>query len=216
MPAKPSRRPPATASRRPRRTYHHGDLPRALRAAAKTLVARRGADGFTLREAARVVGVNHAAVYRHFADKRTLLAALAEEGYATLAARMRTAQARVPERDVLERLRRASLAYVRFALDEPAVFGLMTGPRLNEDRRFPGLERALQGAVEVLQAPLREGQARGVLRPGPLVDQTLAILSLIHGYAQFVLTRRFHVRPARLGAYLATLLDPLLAGLRAG
>src|SRR5262245_1806188 len=73
---------PSRARRRRRSRYHHGDLPRALRDAATRLIAERGADGFTLREAARLVGVDHAAAYRHFADKRALLAAIAEDGYA--------------------------------------------------------------------------------------------------------------------------------------
>jgi AcrR family transcriptional regulator len=214
MPTKPSARRQVARSRARRRTYHHGDLPRALRAAAKTLVAARGADGFTLREAARVVGVNHAAAYRHFADKRALLAALAEEGYETLAARMGAAVARIAEDDVVGRLRAALAAYVRFALDEPALFGLMTGPRLNEDGRFPELERAIADASGVLEAALRGGQERGVFRRGSTTDATLALLSLAHGYAELVLTRRIHVKPARVGEYLGTLLEPLLRGLR--
>jgi AcrR family transcriptional regulator len=122
--------------RRPRRsTYHHGDLPRALRDAATRLLAERGSDGLTLREAARLVGVNHAAAYRHFADKRALLAAVAEDGYAKLAREMHGADTRSP--DPAERLRRIGTAYVSFARADPALFALMTGPRLNEDGRYP-------------------------------------------------------------------------------
>ena len=91
--------------KRPRRaTYHHGDLPRALREAATRLLAARGSEGLTLREAARAVGVHHAAAYRHFADKRTLLAAVAEEGYAALARRMHDAGAKGPKTDVFGRI----------------------------------------------------------------------------------------------------------------
>src|SRR5688572_5350180 len=60
--------------------YHHGDLRRALLDAALGLVERRGPGGLTLREAARLAGVSHAAVYRHFADKTELLRAVAVEG----------------------------------------------------------------------------------------------------------------------------------------
>jgi len=37
---------------------------------------------------------------------------------------------------------------------------------------------------------------------------------LIHGYAHMVLTRRVRVKPARIGEYLGTLLEPFLRGLR--
>ena len=48
--------------------YHHGDLRNALLAAALKLVSKHGVEGFSLREAARVVGVSAAAAYRHFED----------------------------------------------------------------------------------------------------------------------------------------------------
>lgn len=208
---RPSR---ARAARRTR--YHHGDLPRALRDAGARLVAERGADGFTLREAARLVGVNHAAAYRHFSDKRALLAAIAEDGYGELARRMRRADAAARPGDVLARIRRVAAAYVAFARATPALFALMTGPRLNEDGRFPSLESALRSSVEALEAPLRDGRAAGTLRTDqPLTMQTLSVLTLVHGYAEFVLARRIHVRPARTAELLETLLDPVLRGLRA-
>jgi AcrR family transcriptional regulator len=209
--------PAPSRARRPRRArYHHGDLPRALREAATRLVAERGADGFTLREAARLVGVHHAAAYRHFADKRALLAAIAEDGYDELARRMRRADAGAPPTDVLARIRRVAAAYVAFARAAPALFALMTGPRINEDGRFPSLERALQAGVDALEAPLRDGRAAGRIRDDePLTMQTMSILTLVHGYAEFVLSRRIHVRPARVGELLGTLLDPVLRGLGA-
>jgi AcrR family transcriptional regulator len=199
--------------RRPRRaTYHHGDLPRALRDAATRLLAERGGEGLTLREAARVVGVNHAAAYRHFADKRALLAAVAEDGFAKLAREMHGADTK--SADPGERLRRIGTAYVAFARADPALFALMTGPRLNEDGRFPSLERALRDGVEALEAPIRDGQAAGLLREGSIEPIALGVLMLIHGYAHLVLTRRVRVTPARIGEYLGTLLEPFLRGLR--
>ena len=68
-----------------RPTYHHGDLRNSLIRAALGLVAERGVEGFSLREAARTVGVSASACYRHFADREELLAAVAHEGLDTLA-----------------------------------------------------------------------------------------------------------------------------------
>jgi AcrR family transcriptional regulator len=48
-----------------------------------------GTEALSLREIARDVGVNHRAVYRHFPDKLSLLARVAEEGWRRLAGRMR-------------------------------------------------------------------------------------------------------------------------------
>ena len=54
--------------------YHHGDLPRALVAAAGQLIDAGEGARLTLRAAAQAAGVSVAAPYRHFADREALLA----------------------------------------------------------------------------------------------------------------------------------------------
>ena len=52
------------------RAYHHGDLRAALIEAAEAVIAERGVDNFSLREAARRAGVSPAAPAHHFRDAR--------------------------------------------------------------------------------------------------------------------------------------------------
>ena len=73
-----------------RRPYHHGNLPNALRAAARAILDEDGPDVVGLRETARRVGVSPTAAYRHFANKEDLLASVAAEGFRELAAAMET------------------------------------------------------------------------------------------------------------------------------
>jgi AcrR family transcriptional regulator len=95
-------------------TYHHGELrPTLLRAAAKIL-EKEGREAISLRDLARRAGVSHAAPYRHFADRQALLAALAEEGFAMLAADLEG-----------KPWREQAVAYLRFALANPERFRLM-------------------------------------------------------------------------------------------
>src|SRR5260370_5277199 len=68
----------------PKRSYHHGDLYRALIATALKLVEENDVSALTLREVARRAGVTHGAPYHHFRNKAALLAVLAEEGYRAL------------------------------------------------------------------------------------------------------------------------------------
>src|SRR4051812_5046168 len=75
----------------PPKPYHHGDLHRALIDAALDLIEREGAQALTLRAAARLAGVPQAAPYRHFSDKDSLLAAVAEDGLRALCTWMREA-----------------------------------------------------------------------------------------------------------------------------
>src|SRR2546423_10801996 len=97
-------------------TYHHGDLPAALLRAAGRVLEQKGIGALSLRDAARRAGVSHNAPYRHFADREALLGALAAEGFALLAKRLRGQ--RGPE---------LGMAYVRFALEHPQRFRLMFG-----------------------------------------------------------------------------------------
>lgn len=104
-------------------TYHHGDLPAALRAATVELIGEKGTSGFSLREVARRAGVSHAAPAHHFGDVRGLLTAVAEEGFARLTEEMLAAVADVD--DPRLRLRQAGKAYVRVALENPGHFAVM-------------------------------------------------------------------------------------------
>ena len=70
-------------SRKPPARYHHGDLRRALVDQAVRTIQRHGVERLTLREVGRQLGVSRTALYRHFADKSALLAAVAAEGFRT-------------------------------------------------------------------------------------------------------------------------------------
>src|SRR5262245_58828234 len=131
---------------RPRATYHHGDLRRALVDAAAAIIGEVGAEAFTLREAARRIGVNHRAAYRHFTDKASLLAAVAEQGFRELidAARAEVAAARAADPEA--RLLAAARAYVQFAAHRPAHFRVMFGPRLNEAGQFRAVDELVDEA----------------------------------------------------------------------
>ena len=113
-------------SKSDRRGYHHGDLANAVLDAALRLVEAKGADGLSMREAARAVGVDPAAVYRHYDDKGAVLAALAARGFAEMARQMETRAARAS--DAEERFRAIGRAYVAFAVKHPAYFRVMFGP----------------------------------------------------------------------------------------
>ena len=71
--------------------YHHGDLRSALVDQAVALITAQGDVSFSLRDLAGRIGVSHAAVYRHFADKTALLNAVAAHGFALLAQAVRAA-----------------------------------------------------------------------------------------------------------------------------
>ncbi len=67
-----------------REQFRHGDLPAALIRVALARFEADGAEAISLRDLARAVGVNHRAVYRHFPDKLSLMARVAQEGWLLL------------------------------------------------------------------------------------------------------------------------------------
>ena len=62
----------------PRDQYHHGDLAQQARDTARTVLDEHGDAAISLRALARQLGVTPPALYRHFSDRETLLAELAQ------------------------------------------------------------------------------------------------------------------------------------------
>ena len=110
-----------------RRGYHHGNLKEALVEAARRFIAERGLGGFTLVDAARLVGVSPAALYRHFRGREALVAEVAFRGFSDLAERLgRTLRG---PGTPLERFTRMGEAYLAFAEQEPGYYAAMFAPR---------------------------------------------------------------------------------------
>ena len=113
------------------RPYHHGDLRRALVAAATELARSGGSEGVGLREAARRVGVSPSAAYRHFPSRDGLLALVGSEAREALAERMQAAIADIrgaSARAARARFRATGRAYIEFALEEPGLFEVAFRP----------------------------------------------------------------------------------------
>ncbi|WP_144206122.1 TetR/AcrR family transcriptional regulator [Mycobacterium tilburgii] len=154
-----------------RRNYHHGDLRAVILGEAARLVAVRGADGISLRELARAVGVSHAAPAHHFADRRGLFTALAAEGFRLLADALRDARGDFAG---------AALAYVRFALDHPGHYQVMFNRSLLDSANTE---------LAAAEAAAADELARGVMTlsdPRAQADSAgaqLAAWSLVHGFS---------------------------------
>ena len=183
--------------------------------ASLSILSEVGAEGLSLREAARRAGVNHRAVYRHYEDKRALLAAIAEAGYRQLAADLQaavdSAAGTAADGGIRSVLLAIAEAYLRFAQREPARFQVMFGPRLNQDERFPSLEVAIKETVSVLSRELKRG---GPNTPSALRrDAGITLWSTMHGLTSLVLAQRIRLREAYIHAYVSKVVAPVVDGL---
>ena len=157
-----------------KRGYHHGDLQTALIDAGLELLRTRDAADLALREVARAVGVSATAVYRHFPDKGALLAALATEGLARLAADQRRASETAG--GGVAGFGATGAAYVRFARDNPALFRLI----------FSGGKPAT-GEPDDAYTFLRENAAAAAGQGADATVVAIQAWSLAHGLAMLML-----------------------------
>lgn len=167
-----------SATPKPSRPYHHGDLRAALLNAALATIAERGTASLSLRELARRAGVSHAAPAHHFGDKTGLLTAVAAEGYQLLAEATSTAWQRTGS--FLE----VGVAYVRFATTHPAHFAVMFRPDLYRTDD-PALTAARTQARAALETP---AGATARAMSGEAATAGLAGWALMHGLATLWLT----------------------------
>jgi len=114
----------AKAARKPRDTYHHGDTRAALIKAATDLVYEHGTSGFSLRKAARIVGVDPTVCYRHFRNRGEILIAIAQHGFLLLSEDLNSVEAKIGSK---KRIEQQGYQYICFAQKYPAHFRLMFG-----------------------------------------------------------------------------------------
>lgn len=166
--------------------YHHGDLRRALLDAALEIL-KEGGD-LSLRGVARRAGVSHAAPYHHFPDRRALVAAIAEEGLVAFRRALGEAARRTGP-DPAQRLREVGVAYVRFAVENPAHFRLMFSAELADRSGLPELRASFEAAYGVLVGGVRRVLGEGAADELVTVHATYA-WSLVHGLANLILDRQ--------------------------
>jgi AcrR family transcriptional regulator len=192
-----------------RDTYHHGDLAQSVRAEALRLVRAEGAHSFSLRAAARAVGVDVAAVYRHYRDKQALLRAVAQLGFLQLGAAMHAERAAATSAE--QRFRGVGRAYVGFAVQEPELFRLMFGP-WGAGGDAPVFDDGSSVAFEALLASLEDLRAAGACAP-PLQDAATVAWSAVHGLATLLVDGPLAGEDA--GPRMEVVFDVVLRGLAA-
>jgi len=179
-------------ARRPRTTYHHGDLRSALLLAARSLLDEGDVPTFSLREAARRAGVSPSACYQHFTDKKTLLVALAEQGFDEFAEAMRLAH-----ENTRESFAEMGIAYVKFAVERPGMFRLMFGHAVADHSRSPHLLEAIARSTWLFESSMKT--SRNARTGDPVAGlhtwatmhglATLAIDGLLPGYDAVLLAQ---------------------------
>ncbi len=136
---------------------------------------QEGPARLSLRTLAAELGVAPNALYRYFADRSALEAALADASTERLQAALeRAAQPRgTARRTPGESIRAMGQAYLRFAREHPHLYEVMMGPGCHDEG--PGPHRALWEFVLAQVARLTGEQ--------PAPEAAVALWALLHGTA---------------------------------
>ena len=188
----PARQPSKPRARRPSaqaRPYHHGDLPRVLIDAALQLAAE-GAE-VSVREAARRAAVSPGAPFRHFPNRDALMAAVAEEAQRRFRAEIEAALSEAPEASPLARFRAFGLAYLRWAMRNPAHFEIISTGRYFAHGSSAELTRDNSELIALTEGILAEAAEQGLLRTADLKQIQIAGRALVYGFARMNLDQHF-------------------------
>lgn len=155
------------------------DLRDRLVTVAREILEHEGLEALTLRAAARAAGVSHMAPYRHFENKDDLLAAVATQGFNGLTHALDTKTIKKlgspqAKRDTV------GLAYVIFAISNPALYRLMFGANLPNRSRFPGLvdagQKVFQRCIDAVETEPVGDKGHGSPR-----RRATAFWAMVHG-----------------------------------
>ncbi|HZP06626.1 MAG TPA: TetR/AcrR family transcriptional regulator [Terracidiphilus sp.] len=177
-----------------RKTFHHGNLRKALLEAGIALARDGGPQAVVLREATRRAGVAPNAAYRHFSSHNDLLQAVRTAAIASLALAIEAEIAAAPRskrpaESARERLRAVGRGYLKFALAESGLFrtAFSVSDRVEDDLDAAKAGRSGLNPFQLLGQALDRLVETGVLpktrRPGA---EYLA-WSAVHGLAYLII-----------------------------
>ncbi len=165
----------------PAKPYHHGDLRRALLDEALRTIETQGVEHLTLRTVGARLGVSRSALYRHFADKQSLLATVGKEGFRKLRQALADAwEGNGHGRAGFDGMHRA---YVRFAVAHPSHYRVMFGGFIESAAKDDQFISEARGAFQVLLDALVEQQNAGDIRRDDPVLMARFVWALVHGTA---------------------------------
>jgi AcrR family transcriptional regulator len=193
-----------------RRGAERAQLREELLAAAERLLQAHGYAGFSLRQVAEETGYTPTTIYRYFKDRDDLLGTVLDKWFGRFAATLDEADRSAT--DPRGRLLAQSAAYIRFAVEHPALYRVMflertdmgilpSGEHFVDDPAFGVLIRATQALCDAGLAGRRD------------VMSTAMILWMgVHGVAAMAVSSEMlaGIGAERLGAMLG---DVTLAGL---
>ena len=147
----------------------------ALLGAARELFAARS--DVPMYEVARRAGVGQATLYRHFPDRRALVAAVAEETLAAFEQEARSLPTGVEGLSAVLRLAAASIAR------SGAFTEVLVDDEKTRGRPAPGslLHHLMERLLSIIDGPLEQAKAAGAITGSFQQDDVILVLAMVKG-----------------------------------
>lgn len=172
------------------RTYHHGDLRRALLDETVRLIEEQGLEAVSVRELARRLGVSPGAPFRHFENRMALLTAVAEEAQERLVKSVGDALRHAADAGPLQRFRAIGIGFLRWAIQNPTHFAVISN-RAAIDFERPSLRERNDVLRATMRTLLADAASQGLLRSSDLDRLVLAARALSYGLARMLIDGQF-------------------------
>src|SRR5215469_9419153 len=180
--------------------------------AARGILDREGHSHVTVRRVASAVGITPMAVYRHYPDRQGLLSALANAGFAELAARL-TALPLSGDTEIA--LTRVLDAYLDVGFKNPRLFELMFLQRREGARQFPKDFRARKSpTANLFSDVIRRGMDDGYFREDDCWEITFEMGALLQGLIMLFIGGRVGMSRPQFRRYCQRAFQRYLNGIR--
>jgi len=129
--------------------------PDAILDAAEALLLEGGSEGFSIRRLSQRCGYSAPTIYHHFGDKTGLIDAIVEARFSTLLTRLK----QVPHgHDPADYLHRLADAFMRFGLENPRHYHMLSHPRPDGNASLPSAEAARELVADAFEQLARKGR----------------------------------------------------------
>jgi AcrR family transcriptional regulator len=185
-----------------------------IASAARRLLNTQGAEAVTMRRVAAAVGVTPMAIYRHYPDRASLLNALANEGFAGLAARL-AAPNFTGGSNAEDRLTKMMEIYLDHALQKPRLFELMFLKPREGARSYPrDFKTGQSPTANLLFEAVQSGMNSGHFRKADAWEIVFEMGALSHGLLLLYLGRRMETSRAQFRAFYRRSFRRFIHGIR--
>jgi AcrR family transcriptional regulator len=173
-----------------RRTYHHGDLRRALLDAAVQLIEAQGLDAVSVRGVAKMVGVSAGAPFRHFASRTALLTGVAEQAMDRLEEAIDQSLREARNANPLMQLRAIGTGVLGWVIANPTRFQVISA-RAVIDFEGSSLRRRNDAIRAKMSALMNQAAVTGLLRSGDTERYQVAARALVYGLSRMFIDGQF-------------------------